>query len=60
MMEDITAHVPQSDIQPNLSILTTVLTMVVDAQSKTALKPEHMKNIQFIANAILDREAERA
>ena len=60
MMEDITAHVPPSDIQPNLSILTAVLTMVVDAQSKTALTPEHMKNIQLIANAILDREAERA
>ena len=49
-----------SDIQPNLSNLTAVLTMVVDAQSKTALTPEHIKNIQLIANAILDREAERA
>ena len=60
MMEDATAHVPLSDIQPNLSNLTAVLTMVVDAQSKKALTPEHMKNIQLIANAILDREAERA
>ena len=60
MMEDATAQVPQSDIQPNLSNLTAVLTMVVDAQSKTALTPEHIKNIQLIANAILDREAERA
>ena len=60
MMEDATAQVPPSDIQPSLSNLTAVLTMVVDAQSKTALTPEHMKNIQLIANAILDREAERA
>ena len=60
MMEDATAQVPPSDIQPNLSNLTAALTMVVDAQSKTTLTPEHMKNIQLIANAILDREAERA
>ena len=60
MMEDATAQVPPSNIQPNLSNLAAVLTMVVDAQSKTALTPEHMKNIQLIANAILDREAERA
>ena len=60
MMEDATVQLPLSDIPPNLSNLTAVLTMVVDAQSKTALTPEHMKNIQLIANAILDREAERA
>ena len=60
MMEDATAQVPPSGIQPNLSNLTAVLTMVVDAQSKTALTPKHMKSIQLIASAILDREAERA
>ena len=60
MMEDATAQVPPSDIQPNLSNLTAVLTMVVDAQSKLALTSAHMKNIQLIANALLDREAERA
>ena len=57
MMEDATAQVPLSDIQPSLSHLTAVLTMVVDAQSKTALTPAHIKNIQLIASAILDREA---
>ena len=60
MMEDATAQVPPSDIQPNLSNLTAILTLVVDAKSKTALTPEHMKNIQLIASAILDREAVRA
>ena len=60
MMEDATAQLPPSDIPPNLSNLTAVLTMVVDAHSKIALTSEHMKNIQLIANAILDREAERA
>ncbi len=59
MMEDATAQVPPSDIQPNLSNLTAALTMVVDAQSKTALTPEHRKNIQLIASAILNREAKR-
>ena len=60
MMEDASAQVPPSNIQPNFSNLTAVLTMVVDAQSKTALTPEHIENIQLIANAILDREADRA
>jgi hypothetical protein len=59
MMEEATAQVPSSDVQPNLSNLTAVLTMVVDAQSKTALTRRHMKNIQLIAGAILDRDAER-
>ena len=59
MMEEATAHVPSSDVQPNLSNLTAVLTMVVDAQSKTALTRRHMKNIQLIASAILDCDAER-
>ena len=53
MMEDATAQVPPSDIPPNLSNLTAVLTMVVDAQSKIALTSEHMKNIQLIANEFL-------
>ena len=60
MMEDATAQVPPSDIQPNLSNLTAVLTLVVDAKSKAALTPEHMKNIQLIASAMFDRETERA
>ena len=59
MMEDATAQVTSSDVQPNLPQLTAVLTMVVNAKSKTALTPEHLKNIELIASAILDCKTNR-
>jgi hypothetical protein len=59
MMEDATAQVLSTNAQPNLPKLMAVLTMVVNAKSKTALTTEHLKNIELIASAILDREANR-